>query len=195
QTLKLESGLAEVRFQCGARVVLDGPATLELLSGRSARLLRGKLSARVPEAAAGFEVLSPQGKVIDRGTEFGVAGGEGGATDVYVFAGKVEPHASGAMDVAVNLTEHQTARIAAGKVTRAPVAAGQFVRAIVPPPVVCPRTLKLTFGKVVESSLLDARGRGTGLTHRLPRTGSRLAEHDAHLRLDPPRRPPALTPT
>ena len=40
----------------------------------TARLHRGRLTARVPPGAAGFEVLSPQGKVIDLGTEFGVVG-------------------------------------------------------------------------------------------------------------------------
>src|SRR5262245_23546595 len=83
--LMLERGLAEIRFGCGARVVLEGPAGLELLSARSARLLRGKLTARVPDATTGFEVLSPQGKVIDLGTEFGVLVSDQGATDVYVF--------------------------------------------------------------------------------------------------------------
>jgi hypothetical protein len=49
--LKIERGLAEVRFECGA-VVLEGPASLELLSVRSACCAR-KLTARVPGAAAG----------------------------------------------------------------------------------------------------------------------------------------------
>src|SRR5207245_1638970 len=45
--LKLERGLAEVHFRCGARVVLEGPANLELLSDNSARLVSGRLAARV----------------------------------------------------------------------------------------------------------------------------------------------------
>src|SRR5437870_3515837 len=83
-----ERGLAEVRFQCGARVVLQGPAKLALLSGKGARLVHGKLTARVPAAAAGFEILAPQGKVIDLGTEFGVAVSQEGNAEVYVFEGK-----------------------------------------------------------------------------------------------------------
>src|SRR5262249_40019289 len=69
--LQIERGLAEIHFQCGARVVLEGPSILELISSKSARLTSGKLTARVPEAAIGFEILSPQGRVIDLGTEFG----------------------------------------------------------------------------------------------------------------------------
>ncbi len=36
KVLKLQQGLAEIRFNVGAQVVLEGPAALELLSGNSA---------------------------------------------------------------------------------------------------------------------------------------------------------------
>jgi hypothetical protein len=184
-TLKVERGLAEIRFRCGARVVLEGPARLELLSEKSARLLRGKLTARVSGPAAGFEVLSPQGKVIDLGTEFGVAVSEQGATDVFVFEGKVTALSTTAGDP-VNVTQNQAARIADGKVVvhQAEPGADQFVRAIVPPPVIRPRGVRLTFDEPGAGGMLDKEGRGTGLTHRLPGTGSRIPERDPNLRLD-----------
>jgi ferric-dicitrate binding protein FerR (iron transport regulator) len=184
--LAVERGLVEVRFQCGARVVLEGPAQLELLSSKSARLMRGKLTARVPETATGFEIRSPQGKVIDLGTEFGVAVADDGATDVYVFEGKVQAHPAGAAADAVSLTRHQAAHIAGGKVTRKPDAAeaGQFVRAIQPRPVLRPRQLLLSFSQD-NGGLRDRNGHGTGLTHRLPGTGRRLPEHDPNLLLVP----------
>ena len=184
--LELERGLAEIRFQCGARVVLEGPASLDLVSAKSARLQHGKLTARVPGAATGFTVLSPQGKVIDLGTEFGIAVSDSGATKVYVFEGKVEAHAADNRQPAVSLTRNQAARIAAGKVTVQPIGPGateQFVRAIVPPPVIRPRTFRRTFGTAAEG-IRDAHGLGTGLTHRLPGTGKRLPAHDPNLRLD-----------
>jgi hypothetical protein len=194
--LKLERGLAEVHFRCGARVVLEGPASLELLSDNSARLRSGRLAARVPEAAVGFEIVSPQGKVIDLGTEFGVAVGAGGATEVYVFEGQVRAHAAAG---AVHLGQHQAARIEAGKVTVRPAppagAADQYVRAIVPPPVVQPRTLRLTFDRAAEGGVRDAAAAGTGLTHRLPGTGTRLPENDPNLRLNPARAQLELTTT
>ncbi len=183
--LKVERGLAEIRFRCGARVVLEGPARLELLSEKSACLLRGKLTARVPGAATGFEVLSPQGKVIDLGTEFGVAVSDHGATDVYVFEGMVQ--ARSAHSGSVNVTQHQSARIADGKVVVHEGGTGQFVRAIVPPPVIRPRTLRLTFDREADDGIRDAAGRPTGLTHRLPNTGETLPVRDPNLRLDPDR--------
>jgi hypothetical protein len=196
--LKLERGLAAIRFACGARVVLEGPASLELLSERSARLRQGKLTARIPEGAAGFAILSPQGKVIDLGTEFGMAVSADGAAHVYVFAGKVEAHPAAGGGAGVSLSQNQAARIAAGKVTveAAAPAAGtdRFVRAIVPPPVIAPRTRRLTFDQPA-GGLRDASGQGTGLTHRLPGTGTRLGERDANLRLNPAQRRLELTTT
>src|SRR5262249_51941011 len=46
--------------------------------------------------------------------------------------------------------------------------AERFVRAIVPPPVVVPRTFRLTFDHDTDSPIHDANGLGTGLSARLP---------------------------
>jgi hypothetical protein len=184
--LQIEHGLAEIHFDCGARVVLEGPCVLELLSGKSARLASGRLTARVPAGAQGFEVLSPHGKVIDLGTEFGVQADQG-LTEVYVFKGKVEAlpaHASRAE----SLTEHQAAEMGPDRVTiRASEAAApesRFVRAIEPSPRIVPRTRRLVFDEAPEGGIGDQAGLGTGLTHRLPGTGETLAAHDPNLRLN-----------
>ena len=182
--LRIERGLAELRFRSGARVVLEGPAGLELLSENSARLLRGRLTARVPEPAIGFTVFSPEGKVVDLGTEFGVSVGDGGAAEVVVFEGQVV--ASAPSRDGVSLRKDQAARLdAAGVAVGVPAPGPRFVRAIVPPPVLVPRTKSLDFRTRVPGSLRDAAGRGTGLTHRLPGTGAKLADPDGHLRLNP----------
>src|SRR5437773_1342423 len=121
-----------------ARVVLQGPASMELLGGNSARLLRGKLTAQVPASAKGFQITSPQGKIVDLGTEFGMAVARDGTTDVYVFKGKVEAYASasGGANAGLNVLEKQAARIdASGVALQAPGPKSdpdQYVRAIVP---------------------------------------------------------------
>jgi ferric-dicitrate binding protein FerR (iron transport regulator) len=195
KVIAIDRGLAEFQFQSGARVVLEGPARLELISGTSARLHLGKLAARV-SGKAGFEVLSPQGKVIDLGTEFGVSVSDGGATDVHVFEGRVEVVPAGA-GAAVSLTQAQTARIAAGTVTVRPEASPDgFIRAIVPPPVVTPRTVRLAFDRsAADSSIRDDAGVPVGFTHRLPGTGTALPNDDPNLRLDPTKGQLELTTT
>jgi hypothetical protein len=187
--LAIDGGLAEFRFQCGARVILEGPARLELLSPTSARLHHGRLTVRVA-GATGFEILSPQGRVVDHGTEFGVAVSNAGATSVRVFQGRVEVVPTGAAPAtAVSLTQDQAARITDGKVTVEPArpedAPEQFVRSIVPVPVITPRTLKLTFDHPGATGIRDLAGIPTGFTHRCPGTGLDLPAHDPNLRLDP----------
>jgi hypothetical protein len=98
----------------------------------------------------------------------------------------------------VSLLEHQAARMAAGQVTVQPnraAAAGEFVRAIVPPAVTVPRTLQLRFDRAVPGTIRDARGVGTGLSCRLPGTGTELGERDPNLRLDPAKSQLELTTT
>lgn len=87
--LRLESGLAEVAFYSGARVVMEGPVELRLVSPNEAVCPTGRLLAEVPEPARGFRVKTAQLSVVDLGTSFGI-NATGSRTEVHVFKGKVE---------------------------------------------------------------------------------------------------------
>ncbi len=200
--LRLERGLAEIEFDRGARIILQGPAGLELVSSTSARLLYGTLTARVPAQAKGFTILSPSGKVVDLGTEFGLSVDPAGATTVRVFAGEVEafPLARGtARQRGVTIHHDETAQIDGLTVALEPSGSEKdgvkYVRAILPPPILTPRTLQLDFTRSVPGTLLDREGRGIGLTRRLPGTGSALPARDPNLRLRPDERALELTTT
>jgi hypothetical protein len=112
--LKLKSGLAQIEFYCGATVILEGPAELQLISRMEAFCARGKLRARVPEHAQGFTIGSPKLTLVDRGTEFGLDVGAGDKAEVHVFQGKVELHEPDAQRraVAQELTTGQSIRLA-----------------------------------------------------------------------------------
>jgi hypothetical protein len=88
--LHLKSGAVQIEFFDGARVILEGPSSLELVSSGEARLDYGKLSARVPEPAHGFKVYTPEGTVTDLGTEFGLHLQKSQPVKLEVFEGKVE---------------------------------------------------------------------------------------------------------
>lgn len=88
--LRLKSGAVQIEFYDGARVILEGPAALELISSGEARLDYGKLSARVPEPAHGFKVYTADATVTDLGTEFGLNRQPNQPVKVEVFEGKVE---------------------------------------------------------------------------------------------------------
>ena len=88
--LVLASGLAEVVFEAGTRVVLEGPVEFRLEDSNRGRLELGRLVAQVPKEAIGFAVETPTVTITDLGTEFGVDVDTQGAVDVNVFAGLVE---------------------------------------------------------------------------------------------------------
>jgi len=94
--LQLEEGLAILRFDGGAAVVLEGPADLEVESRGCARLAAGRLTVRAPKDAAGFTVRSPASDVVDLGTEFAIVVERGGATEVHCLEGEVSYSKPGA---------------------------------------------------------------------------------------------------
>ncbi len=91
QILRLASGVAEIRFSVGVRMVVQAPAMLEIESAKSARLERGKLSAEITTVAArGFQIKTPESTFVDQGTEFGVEVSPDGNSRVHVFKGEVD---------------------------------------------------------------------------------------------------------
>jgi ferric-dicitrate binding protein FerR (iron transport regulator) len=115
QRIELESGFAEITFDCGAQVTLEGPASLDLRSAWEAVLNRGTLKASVPAEAIGFRVSNASVNVVDLGTEFSMVADEHGATEVFVLKGAVEAaarDASGKESHPVVLREKQARRFA-----------------------------------------------------------------------------------
>lgn len=90
--LKLRKGLAQVEFFGGATLVLEGPGELEIRSATEAYCASGRVRASVPPAARGFVIETPEGRIVDLGTEFGLAVGPDRKQEVHVFDGKVELH-------------------------------------------------------------------------------------------------------
>lgn len=87
----ISSGYAQIEFFCGASVVVEGPAELDILNPQLAKVHQGRLRAHVPPAARGFTLEVDDMKVVDLGTEFGISVSEDEA-NVQVFDGEVELH-------------------------------------------------------------------------------------------------------
>ena len=88
-TLELLRGTAQVDFYSGVRLVLVGPARLEIRSAREAHLERGKATCEVDEQGRGFRLSAPGTEVVDLGTVFGLKVPANGQTEVHVLEGKV----------------------------------------------------------------------------------------------------------
>ena len=88
RTLRLKHGLAELVFNRGTMVVLEGPCEFTLLGDNAGRLESGKLMAHVPPGAVGFITHTPHATVTDLGTHFCVEVVEAD-TEVMCFEGAV----------------------------------------------------------------------------------------------------------
>ncbi len=108
--LKLKSGIAQIEFYQGARLSIEGPASLRLVSSGEATCTSGKLSASVPPQAKGFRINTPKGTIVDLGTEFGLDVSAADA-EVHVFKGEVELHRDS--EAMKSLTEGQAMAFAA----------------------------------------------------------------------------------
>ena len=89
QQINLTGGLLVLEYESGVELTLNGPATFVATSDKTAQLLSGKLSARVPVKGRGFTVVTHAGDFVDLGTEFGMIVTEEGAVETHVFKGEV----------------------------------------------------------------------------------------------------------
>ncbi|QDU39509.1 FecR protein [Maioricimonas rarisocia] len=87
--LNFDEGVAEFDFFCGATLIVEGPASLNIESDWSVQVIEGRLRANVPPAARGFVVRAPGADIVDLGTEFALEVGDGDAR-VEVLDGEVE---------------------------------------------------------------------------------------------------------
>jgi hypothetical protein len=107
-TFAIRSGLLEITYNSGAKVILQGPVTYKVESSASGYLSVGKLTARVEKGSGVrgqgsdasihhssiinhhlFAVRTPTATVTDLGTEFGVEVDKQGRTVSHVFRGLV----------------------------------------------------------------------------------------------------------
>lgn len=96
QTLELVQGEIRLTYTSGVELKLLAPAEF-VVRADGGSLRRGGLRAIVTEAGRGFTIDTPNGKVVDLGTEFGVAVDDFGVAEVSVFQGIVDafPAANG----------------------------------------------------------------------------------------------------
>jgi hypothetical protein len=130
--LRLRRGLARLRFDTGAELLIEGPASLRVASPSSAMVLAGKVVFRADETATPFDLRTPTASLVDFGTEYGVLVGEEGE-EVHVFEGEVHRTPHGVTEPA------QVEQLKAGEARRydpdpaavgqqTPLAPGRFVR-------------------------------------------------------------------
>ncbi|MEO0445997.1 MAG: FecR domain-containing protein [Verrucomicrobiota bacterium] len=87
--LELKQGIAVLRSDSGAEVILSGPTQLDLVSASHAKLHFGEVVVRAEQGAEGFTVGTPASDMVDLGTEFAVRVERSGTTELHVHDGEV----------------------------------------------------------------------------------------------------------
>ena len=129
----LREGLAKLVFDNNAMVVIEGPAEFELLAEDQIKLRHGRVYAAVPREAIGFTISTPQSRIIDLGTEFGVQADPYGDVHLHVIKGKTTLIAGGkSTRVNLEVREGQAKNVSGTtlKVSDVPCETGLFVRDI-----------------------------------------------------------------
>lgn len=127
--LEASAGLLELGFSSGARMVLEAPFDVELRDGLTAYLHSGRVTVRCPSSAHGFTVLTPYGKVVDRGTEFCVdLNRKTRKMEVHVLEGMVE--ATVPKQAPVSLFAGDALRISGQNTKRLQANEGAFITAL-----------------------------------------------------------------
>jgi hypothetical protein len=126
----LTRGFAALRFRHGVDLLVEAPADFELISPMRIRLYSGSAFAHVPQNSIGFTVEGPTGRVVDKGTEFGVHVGQS-RMEVHVLKGLVEAGQGSALQP---LRENQALQMSAASVSAIPADVGRFLTDLPPRP-------------------------------------------------------------
>ncbi|MBN2513134.1 MAG: FecR domain-containing protein [Sedimentisphaerales bacterium] len=86
--MTLLQGIARIQMDDGVDLVVESPAKFELATSSELRMDYGRVYAYVSEIGRGFTVTTPNSRIVDLGTEFGIQADNNGQTNLHVFQGK-----------------------------------------------------------------------------------------------------------
>ncbi|MCM2374766.1 LamG domain-containing protein [Aporhodopirellula aestuarii] len=123
--LRFDSGMIQVDFFGGARLIVRGPAEIQLRSSSEALLRSGEATCFVGELGRGFRLLTGESEVVDLGTSFGMRVVPNQRPEVHVFEGKIAIRQNPQSDP-VELTEELAVRLDSKKLSPVEYAKKQF---------------------------------------------------------------------
>lgn len=120
-TLDLAAGTAEVTFDSGAVVAIEGPARLDIQSPNRSMLLDGKASVNLPAPASAFVLETPAGQLWRGRSRFGVAVDSGGHTEIHVADGEINLDPKQGDVASLRLSKSKAVRMTVAGGTREPL--------------------------------------------------------------------------
>ena len=88
--LKFHKGTVQIEFMSGVRLLVRGPADMELRATDEMMLRNGAASCFVTEHGRGFRMVTKEMEVIDLGTAFSIDVEKGKQSEVHVLEGAVQ---------------------------------------------------------------------------------------------------------
>ena len=88
EPIRLTRGIVKFQTDDQVDVVVEAPSEFYFSSYAEVSMNYGKLFAHVSEQGYGFSVVTPNSKIVDLGTEFGVLSHINGNTEVHLYRGK-----------------------------------------------------------------------------------------------------------
>lgn len=125
-TLHIRQGQARIALGSSATALIEGPATLSVISEKSLNLEEGRGRFLIVSQNGELKITTPSLTAVDLGTEFGVEVHRGGADELHVIAGKVRLNLNGNSQVSV-LSAGEAARgSSAGAIEMVPLDEKRF---------------------------------------------------------------------
>ena len=178
-TYSLTQGVVQLQFANGARLLVEGPADVELISGERAKLNSGRVVANIPKEAVGFTLISDAATFVDLGTEFGVEVTASGDALVTVLDGEValvrDKEINGGRSQTLQVGASRTVSADGRKIAKRPFVESYFIREVPPTSadLAILQSRPLAYwalnepdgaGKIADAGRLNARGIvGTGI--------------------------------
>ncbi|MEO8615147.1 MAG: hypothetical protein ABI600_08410 [Luteolibacter sp.] len=100
-TLHIQQGQASIGLGSSATALIEGPATLTVISEKSLNLEEGRGRFLMVSHNGGLKITTPSLTAVDLGTEFGIEVHRGGADELHVIDGKVRMNLNGNLQESV----------------------------------------------------------------------------------------------
>ena len=109
--LRMTRGTMQLRLSSGVTMDVTAPIEVKLIDAMHVRVLSGRVTADVGEHGKGFVIETPQTRIVDLGTRFGVDASDSAHTDVVVFEGQVELYEKGVAESVALLNKGEGLRV------------------------------------------------------------------------------------
>ncbi|HZZ77421.1 MAG TPA: hypothetical protein VFE62_02820 [Gemmataceae bacterium] len=133
--LRLPKGIASIRFDSGAELIVEGPAEIMLDSSTAVTVKSGKAVLHATDSGVPFDLRTPGSTLVDIATDFGVSVTPD-AEEVHVFEGELQRVSNtaarlGAEPECLKAGESRRYEVGSDRAEKPAIDAKEFVRYVV----------------------------------------------------------------